>query len=207
MEVTDMNSADSQDAESDFRAQAAEWVERIARSDGDQHFGAAEAWCAQSSLHRREFLLAAITDAQFVQLRKHPFSLGIKGYRQPLHDWLLNHLNRPDLERLAADVYTHFSQAHLAKSAESVTDSLYRLAGTLASQASADEDSTSELGATLEQAVRGLPSALRDALLLCSRDRLTPEEAAEVLGISAAEIGKRLVHARSVIALKLREHG
>lgn len=58
----------------------------------------------------------------------------------------------------------------------------------------------------LELAVAALPMAHREVLLLVAVERLTPTEAAGVLGLEPATVRKRLSRARAMIAPQLRLH-
>ena len=65
----------------------------------------------------------------------------------------------------------------------------------------------SAAGATsMVAAVRALPSAERDVLLLVAWEELTPAEAADVLGIPQGTARSRLHRARSALRLVLRQH-
>jgi RNA polymerase sigma-70 factor (ECF subfamily) len=62
-----------------------------------------------------------------------------------------------------------------------------------------------ETGQRLEEALAALPVDAREVLLLVAVEGLTPSEAAQVCGVSAVAMRKRLSRARALLARRLAE--
>lgn len=62
-----------------------------------------------------------------------------------------------------------------------------------------------QLGAKLEAALAALPPRYREVLLLVGVERMSPSEAADVLGMKPDAVRQRLMRARSMIAEEVRE--
>ncbi len=198
-----------EDLDSDLATQAAEWVEKLSENGGDRYADSVEEWCAQSAEHRRELMLAAITSIQLEALRQQPYSFGVRGYRDSLHRWTVEHIgDHASLERLANEVHARLSERRAELASGRVTALIYSIATDLVSTSTSGSlRGLDPSERALQNAIRDLPPLWRDVLLLCSRDRLTHEEAARELGISAAKVRECLTKGRRAVTLKVFSTG
>ena len=63
---------------------------------------------------------------------------------------------------------------------------------------------TAEMSELLERLIAGLPSQLRDALMLSSIHEMTPQDVAQALEISEATVRSRLFRARQVLKERMK---